>query len=163
MNIPHKTSHGLSPDTRSRIVELLNQRLADAIELRLQAKQAHWNVKGPHFFALHELFDKTAAELDAFTDDIAERAVQLGGIAAGTLQAVALQSTLPAWPPGAVSGARHIAVMTGALAEFGTRVRHAIDAATEAGDAGTADLFTGVSRGVDKLLWLVEAHAQSQH
>jgi len=158
----HQTQNDLREKTRRAMIELLNQHLADVLDLGLQAKQAHWNVKGPYFIALHELFDKVAEELEEFTDDIAERAVELGGVALGTVQIVAKYSRLTAYPVNATSGKAHIAAMSGALAKFGKSVRAAIETAAKAGDADTADLFTGVSRGVDKLLWMVEAHAQAK-
>lgn len=158
----YKTQNDLREQTRRAMVALLNQSLAAALDLALQAKQAHWNVKGPHFIALHELFDKAAGELQEFTDDIAERAVALGGIALGTIQTVSQQSHLPAYPLAIASGLEHVAAFSKALAAFGQTVRGAIETADQAGDADTADLFTGVSRSVDKLLWLVEAHRQAK-
>ena len=161
-NIPHQTRNDLREPTRRAMIKLLNQQLADVLDLGLQAKQAHWNVKGPHFIGLHELFDKVAEELEEFTDDIAERAVELGGVALGTLQVVTRQSRLAAYPLNISSGKEHVAALSGALAKFGASTRTAIDAASKAGDADTSDLFTEVSRGVDKLLWFVEAHAQAK-
>lgn len=158
----HKTQNNLGEKTRRKAIELLNQHLADVLDLGLQAKQAHWNVKGPHFIGLHELFDKVAEELEGFTDDIAERAVELGGVALGTMQIVAKHSRLDAYPLNIASGKEHVAALSGALAKFGASTRTAIDTASKAVDADTADLFTEVSRGVDKLLWMVEAHAQSK-
>jgi starvation-inducible DNA-binding protein len=158
----HPTKNDLSEKSRRTMVDLLNQHLADVLDLGLQAKQAHWNVKGPHFIALHELFDKVAEELEEFTDEIAERAVALGGVALGTVQVISKHSRLKAYPVNATSGKAHIAALSGALAKFGKAVRAAIDTATKASDADTADLFTGVSRGVDKLLWMVEAHAETK-
>jgi starvation-inducible DNA-binding protein len=144
------------------MIDLLNQQLADVLDLGLQAKQAHWNVKGPHFIGLHELFDRIAEALEKFADDIAERAVELGGVAHGTVQVVAKRSRLAAYPLNIASGKEHVAALSGALARFGASVRAAIDTAGRAGDADTADLFTEASRGVDKLLWLIEAHAQAK-
>jgi starvation-inducible DNA-binding protein len=158
----HSTKNDLAEKSRRAMVELLNQNLADVLDLGLQAKQAHWNVKGPNFSALHELFDQVAEELEEFTDEIAERAVALGGVALGTVQVIAKNSRLAAYPVNATSGKAHIALLSGALAKFGRAVRAAIDTAAKAGDADTADLFTGVSRGVDKLLWMVEAHVQAK-
>lgn len=158
----HKTRNDLREPTRGLMIDLLNQHLADVLDLGLQAKQAHWNVKGPHFIGLHELFDKVAEEVEEFTDDIAERAVELGGVAQGTVQVVAKRSKLGAYPLTITSGKEHVAALSGALAEFGASVRVAIDTAARAGDADTADLFTEVSRGMDKLLWFVEAHAQAK-
>ena len=144
------------------MIDLLNQQLADALDLGLQAKQAHWNVKGPHFIGLHELFDKVAEDLEESIDNIAERAVQLGGIALGTIQVVSKTSRLSAYPLDVLSGNEHVARLAASLTEFAATARAAIDTAGESGDADTADLFTEVSRGVDKLLWMVEAHSQSK-
>src|SRR5260221_1471295 len=148
----HETRNDLQAKTRHAMIELLNRQLADVIDLGLQAKQAHWNVKGPHFIGLHELFDKVAEELEEFTDSIAERAVEIGGVAQGTIQVVAKNSRLKAYPLDLASGKTHVAALSGALAKFGTTTRAAIDRAAKAGDADTADLFTEVSRGVAKLL-----------
>jgi starvation-inducible DNA-binding protein len=124
-------------------------------------KQAHWNVKGPNFIALHELFDEAEEEIGNLVDEIAERAVQLGGIALGTARVVAKQSRLAEYPLEIVSSREHVQALSLSLATFGKSVREAIDTATEFNDADTADLFTQVSRAIDKLLWKVEAHAQA--
>ncbi len=152
----------LNARTRQAMVDLLNQQLADVLDLGLQTKQAHWNVKGPHFIGLHELFDKVAEELEEFTDDIAERAVELGGVALGTVQVVVKESRLPAYRLDLVSGREHVNALARALAKFGATTRVAIETAAKAGDADTSDLFTGVSRGVDKLLWMVDAHTMAK-
>ena len=157
----HKTKNGLAETIRKTMIQLLNQQLADVLDLGWQARQAHWNVKGPHFIALHELFGKIAEELDGFADEIAERAVALGGVARGTLQVVAQESRLGAYPLNITSGRQHLVAVSDALAKFGANARAAIDAASEAGDADTADIFTEISRGVDKLLWFLEAHTQA--
>jgi starvation-inducible DNA-binding protein len=156
------TQNNMPAPTRSKMIDLLNQELADVLDLGLQAKQAHWNVKGPHFIGLHELFDKAAEELEEFTDDIAERTVELGGVALGTIQIISKKSQLSAYPLNLTAGEKHVAALSGALAKFGTTTRAAIDTASKAGDADTADLFTEVSRSVDKLLWFVEAHIQAK-
>lgn len=158
----HPTQNNLREKTRHAMIELLNQHLADVLDLDLQAKQAHWNVKGPNFIGLHELFDKVAEELEEFTDEIAERAVELGGVALGTIQIVAKHTQLAPYPLNIASGKKHVAALSSALAGFGASARAAIETAGKAGDADTADLFTEVSRGVDKLLWLVEAHGQAK-
>jgi starvation-inducible DNA-binding protein len=158
----HQTRNDLPEEVRRKAIDLLNQHLADALDLGLQAKQAHWNVKGPNFIALHELFDKVAEELEEFTDEIAERTVQLGGVARGTIQTVSKNSRLSAYPLDVASGRRHVTAMSDGLAQFGKSARVAIESASKLGDADTADLFTEVSRGVDKLLWFVEAHMQAK-
>lgn len=156
----YDTSNDLSPATRTSIVALLNGHLASAIDLQLQAKQAHWNVKGPHFVGLHGLFDRIALEAQGYADDIAERAVALGGVAQGTLQAVSDRSQLGVYPLRQAGWRDSVQVMRDALATFGRGARQAIDEAAALADADTADLFTVVSRGVDKALWMVEAHVQ---
>jgi starvation-inducible DNA-binding protein len=157
----HNTRIDLSAKARTRMTDLLNARLAEAIDLQLQAKQAHWNVKGPAFIALHELFDKLAAELDGYGDEMAERITALGGIAEGTLQAVAGRSQLAAYPLEISEGRAHLDALAAGYARFAKTVRKAIDTAGKAGDADTSDLFTGISRGADKGLWLLEAHLQA--
>jgi starvation-inducible DNA-binding protein len=156
----YETSNDLAPTTRRSAIEMLNEHLADAIDLHLQAKQAHWNIKGPNFVGLHELFDQVAAQAGEYSDVIAERAVALGGVARGTLQAVSGQSQLREYPLEVGDWRAHVQAMQDALATFGRGVRKAIDDATALNDADTADLFTEISRGVDKSLWMVEAHVQ---
>jgi len=155
-----KTKNDLSEAIRSKSAELLNARLADAIDLQTQTKQAHWNVKGPNFIALHELFDAVVDEMFEHADDLAERAAQLGGTAFGTARSTAKTSRLSEYPLDIGSGREHVLALSGALATFGGSARAGIDATTALGDADTADLFTEISRGIDKLLWKVEAHAQ---
>lgn len=156
-----KTKNDLPEAARKKMIDLLNARLADAVDLQSQAKQAHWNVKGPHFIALHELFDKVHGDVVEYVDDLAERAVQLGGVVEGTIRSAAKRSSLAEYPAGAIDGASHVEALSTALATFGKAVREGIDEATEVNDADTADLFTEVSRGVDKWLWFVEAHQQA--
>ena len=154
------TKNDLSAEQRTSLAQLLNERLADLIDLGLQAKQAHWNVKGPTFIALHELFDSVAEKIEEYVDDVAERVVALGGIAEGTIGIVGKRTKLAAYPPNITSGRDHVEALSTALATFGKAVRADIDRATELGDADTADLFTGISRDIDKKLWFVEAHLQ---
>lgn len=157
----HNTKIDIEKSKREQIVTILNQQLADASDLRSQAKQAHWNVKGMNFIALHELFDRVAADMEPHIDDIAERITTLGGTALGTVRVAAQNSSLTEYPLEITDGAAHVDALSTALADFGKKVRADIDATVELGDADTADLLTGVSRSVDKLLWFVEAHLQS--
>ena len=157
-----KTKNDLPEATRVRVAELLNARLADCIDLQTQTKHAHWNVKGSNFAALHELFDKINGAVEEYADNIAERAVQLGGIAEGTARMVAKRSSLPEYPASAVDGCSHVEALSAALAMFAKAARTAIEQANELGDLDTADLFTEVSRGIDKWLWFVEAHLQAE-
>ncbi len=151
----------ISKKQRAATAKILDARLADAIDLTLAGKQAHWNVKGPNFIALHELFDKIVGEAQGWVDDIAERAVALGGTAHGTVQAVAKATSLKAYPLGITSGRDHVEALAFAMASFGKLVRAAIEDAEKLRDADTADLFTGISRDVDKYLWFLEAHLES--
>jgi starvation-inducible DNA-binding protein len=153
-----KTRNDLPDNTRKAMIALLNARLVDTIDLRLAVKQAHWNVKGPNFIALHELFDQIQGRVDTFADDIAERSVALAGVVAGTSQAVAKATQLEAYPTNAVDEKAHLEALADRLSAYGKLAREAINAADEAGDKDTADLFTGVSRQIDKDLWFIEAH-----
>src|SRR5262245_46948056 len=134
-----KTKNDLSQANRVKLVELLNARLADCVDLQTQTKHAHWNVKGPNFIALHELFDKINAKVENYVDDLAERAVQLGGVAAGTARMVANRSSLPEYPANAVNGPSHVKALSSALAIFGKAVRKAINESNDLGDLDTAD------------------------
>ena len=133
----HPTKIDVPDNLRAAAIDLLNARLADGVDLSSQMKQAHWNVKGPGFIALHALFDTVHGAVQVHVDDMAERIAALGGTARGTAAVAASASTLPEYPL--------------EIAE-----------AAEIGDADTEDLFVSVSRDVDKNLWLVEAHAQAE-
>lgn len=154
------TKNDLSEATRAKMTSLLNAQLADGIHLMLQAKQAHWNVKGPYFRQLHELFDELHGQSVQWVDDLAERAVQLGGVAEGTLAVVGEKTRLAGYRLDLFEGRGHVDALSTSLADFGASTRKAIEAADSAGDADTADLFTEISRGVDKMLWFLEAHLQ---
>lgn len=160
-SVVYPAHNDLPEDARSSLIDLLDARLADAIDLQTQMKQAHWNVKGPNFISLHELFDKVNEDVEDYVDVIAERAVQLGGAVHGTARQVASRSTLSEYPM-ARDGRQHVEAVTAALANFGKMVRAAIDQSDELGDRDTADVFTEISRGVDKWLWFVEAHIQAE-
>jgi len=158
----YSTKNDIHEKSRVLLVDLLNVRLADAIDLQTQCKQAHWNVKGPDFIGLHEMFDKLNEDVEAYVDDIAERAVQLGGMAEGTARSVAKRTTLAEYGAKTGAGRDHVEALSSALASFGKSVRESIGKSDELGDADTTDLFTEVSRGVDKWLWFVEAHLQAE-
>ena len=156
----HPTKNDLPIEKRAALALLLNASLADLIDLGLQAKQSHWNVKGPTFIALHELFDSIAEVVGEFVDDVAERIVALGGIAEGTIGIVSKRTKLASYPVNITSGKDHVEALSTALATVGKSVRSDIDKATDLGDADSADLLTGISRSIDKNLWFVEAHLQ---
>ncbi len=148
----------LSEDIQARLVEILNRRLADAIDLQLQSRQAYWNVKGPNFLALRELFDKVTKEVEKYANRIAERIVQLGGNAEGTVRSVAGRSSLDGYRPASAIGQSD--ALSTFLTAFGRHTRYASAQATELHDADTAEIFTEIARGTDKWLWCVEAGQQ---
>ncbi len=158
----HRTKNDLSEKIRIQVAGLVQERLADAIDLVTHAKQAHWNVKGPNFIALHELFDKVYENAGEYADLLAERIMQLGGTATGTVREVAKQSQLPEYPLKIASGREHTEALSRSVAYFASVVRQGIDRADEIGDKDTADIFTEISRGADKDLWFVEAHLQAE-
>lgn len=157
----HATKNDLPAAVRTKVIALLNQQLANTFDLYSQTKQAHWNVKGPHFIALHELFDKLAGMVEEHVDVIAERAQALGGTAIGTVRAAGAASTLREYPIGTDNGFAHVDALIARYAAAAKSVRSAIDHADKAGDADTADLFTAVSRTLDQALWFLEAHVQA--
>jgi len=158
----YDTRNDLPANLRVEVTELLNARLADAIDLGAQSKYAHWNVKGPNFIALHELFDTVAESIEDQIDTIAERITALGGRAHGTIASVARRSTLKPYPEDIAEGVAHVDALSAALADYGAKVRAAIETADRLGDADTADLFTGVSRATDKHPWFLEAHLHAK-
>lgn len=150
----------LPEKAREKLVNHLNQILASTFDLYSQTKQAHWNVKGPAFFPLHELFDEIAGELIGFVDEIAERATALGGTARGTVRMAASESGLEEYPTDLVDGLDHVRALAERLGAYANAVRAGIDEAESLGDKDTADLYTGISRTADKRLWFLEAHLQ---
>ena len=154
----YRTKNTLDAAKRGKSIVLLGTALIHALDLERQAKQAHWNVKGPNFKALHMLFDEVARQGEDASDLLAERMVSLGGTPDGRAATVANRSTLREYPLDARSGEDHIEALSQGIATFGTIARDAIDHATDWGDADTADVFTQLSRDLDKTLWMVEAH-----
>ncbi|MDX1976632.1 MAG: DNA starvation/stationary phase protection protein Dps [Pseudanabaenaceae cyanobacterium bins.68] len=150
--------HDLPTDSRLTLVNLLNSTLSTTLDLKTQLKQAHWNVKGMEFNQLHLLFDEMATEVELFVDTLAERITSLGGVAYGTARVAALESLLPEYPLDAVNGEAHLSALADRYAILAKHLRVAIAQTTELDDADTADLYTGMSRDVDKRLWFLEAH-----
>lgn len=156
----YRTKNDLPWATRAQVADLLNQRLADCIDLQTQCKQAHWNMKGPNFIALHKLFDEINDAVEDYVDLLAERIAQLGGIAEGTARVVAERSALEPYPLVLERGEEHIEALSSALAAFGRTARIGIDEMDELEDAVSSDILTEIARGNDKWLWFVEAHLQ---
>lgn len=152
----------LNDNTKQSVIGMLNARLADTIDLALVIKQAHWNLKGPDFIAIHLMLDTLRDEVDEHVDTIAERVSQLGGTPQGTVQAVAAATRLAPYPADIHTIPDHLSALAERFAQVGNAVRRNIDEADEAGDQTTADLFTGVSRGLDKNLWFLESHLQEK-
>src|SRR5260370_30625850 len=159
--VRYETENDIPKAVRGELVEILNQRLADIIGLQTQLKQAHWNVKGPHFIGLHELFDKIAEDVESYVDMIAERVVQLGGIAEGTARVAASRSRLEEYPLEIADGSAHVEAVARAVSTFGREARMMIDEAQTLGDADTADMVTQISRPIDKCLWFLEAQSHA--
>jgi len=155
-----KTHNDLAAETREEMIKLLNQELADLSDLYSQTKQAHWNVKGEEFIALHKLFDEFAEDLAGYVDEIAERAVQLGGTAMGTNRMSAANTRLEEYPTEPMDSMGHVEALIERYAMAAASTRAAIDVAEEYDDMDTVDLFSEVSRGMDKWLWFLEAHVQ---
>ncbi len=154
----HKTRNDLNSNTKTTVAALLNARLADAIDLALMTKQAHWNLRGRQFISVHEMLDGFRTEIDGHVDILAERIVQLGGVALGTTQAVLEGSKLKAYPADLISVDDHVAALAERYGDLANAIRAAIDTSAEAGDADSADIFTAFSRSLDKALWFLEAH-----
>jgi len=156
----HQTKNDIPEAQRAALCEVLNARLADALDLYAQTKEAHWNVKGQNFIFLHELFDQIATRVLTQIDDMAERITSLGGYAEGTVQVVAKRSTLKSYPLHIAAGIDHVKYLSSAFAVYASNVRKAVALAEAQKDANTTDLFTGISRQADKDLWFLEAHLQ---
>lgn len=154
------TKIDIAPADRDRLIELLNQQMADNADLYSQAKQAHWNVKGIHFLQLHELFDEVAETIQGFTDDLAERVTALGGYATGTVRMAAANSNLPEYPVDAVEGDEHLEAVRDRWAAYAESTRDASRKAADHNDPTTEDLFIEISRAVDKSLYFIESHLQ---
>ena len=151
---------GLTDNARKTAISELNARLADGLALSLAIKQAHWNVKGPKFIAVHELFDTVYANNQEHVDTMAERVQVLDGVAIGTAETVGKDSTLKPYPTDLTKAQDHIKAICERMREHGANLRAAIDTTDEAGDANTADLFTAASRTADKDLWFMESHLE---
>lgn len=156
----HKTLNNLPSNTKTAVIDLLNKNLSALIDLALITKQAHWNVKGIQFIAVHEMLDGFRDQIDEHADTVAERAVQLGGTALGTTQDVSKATILSPYPTDIYAVKDHLKALAAHYAEVANLLRKSIDEADDAGDADAADIFTAASRDLDKALWFIEAHLQ---
>jgi starvation-inducible DNA-binding protein len=146
------------PEIRQYVIQLLNQTLACTVDLRSHAKQAGWNVRGKDFTPLQALFAALAAELDAYANIVAERIAALGGLAIGTARTAAAQSRLPEYPSTIVDGYTHVLALAERVADYARALREDITRAGDVEDAGSAAVYTEISRSVDKRLWSLDAH-----
>jgi starvation-inducible DNA-binding protein len=158
----YSTRIDMPVEARSQVIAILNQTLASTLDLKTQVKQAHWNVKGMDFYQLHELFDEMASELEEYIDMVAERVTALGGLALGTVRIAATQSDLPEYLFDILDGKDHVIALADRYAAYAKSLRENIDKTDDLGDADTADLYTEISRAIDKRLWFLEAHLQTQ-
>ena len=150
----------ISLDKRTKCNAMVNQRLAEVVDLHMQVKQACWNVKRTPSTSLHELFEEIAWEVACITDMVAERIVQLGGMARGTVRTAAVHSRLVEYP--SMAGNRdHVEAVARVLSDFGRQARKAVEEALALEDSDTADLFTEIHHGIDKWLWIVQGHAKA--
>lgn len=157
----YKTVNHLPEDLRVKVIDMLQPTLADSLDIKTQIKQAHWNVKGPSFIGLHYLFDEIAEAAEEWVDNVAERIVQLGGIAEGTLRSTAARTTLPEYPLTIANGKDHVEALSSALAAYNHACRVKARAVEDAGDQGTADILDDISDSLAKWQWFVEAHLQA--
>jgi starvation-inducible DNA-binding protein len=158
----HFTRIDLPANVRSKIIDILNQTLANTLDLKTQVKQAHWNVKGMDFYQLHQLFDEMSSELEEFIDLVAERVTALGGTALGTARLAAQTSEIPEYPIDIFDGKSHVIALADRYAPYAKLLRDGIAETDDLGDADTADLYTEISRAIDKRLWFLEAHLQAE-
>lgn len=161
MNKLHPTQNSLGSETRVQVAKILNQSLADLMDLYSQTKQAHWNVRGRLFYQLHKLFDELAEIVEEHLDEIAERITALGAQALGTVRLAAANSRLTEFPIEESQDDVYLAALSGRYALCANGTRKAIDETDSLGDADTADLLTAVSRDLDKALWMLEAHTET--
>ncbi|HMO01520.1 MAG TPA: DNA starvation/stationary phase protection protein Dps [Oligoflexia bacterium] len=153
-----KTKIDISKNNALMIAKILNQTLADLSDLFTQLKQAHWNLQGANFIALHKFFDELAEEVEKAVDIVAERAVTLGYPAEGTARMAAASSRLPEFKSGFISDKNSIKLLIDRYALIAKNVRAAIEESESYGDLITADLFIDLGAMLDKSLWFLESH-----
>ena len=153
----YKTPSHLPEQSRAALIATLNDRLADGLDLHSQVKVAHWNVRGPQFPALHPLFEQFATQLAVHNDSIAERAVTLGGLAAGSIRNVAKNSRLSDYPADVTRDLDHVKLLAERIDAYLIGVRESRGIAEKLGDTDTVDLLTGVVTEFEKNAWFLRA------
>jgi starvation-inducible DNA-binding protein len=157
----HGSTHLSRPKLNREVVDLLNQSLADSLDLAYQTKQAHWNVKGANFYSLHLLFDVLYDQLVVIVDDFAERAVTLGGQAHGTIRAAGMASNLPEYPLELKDGHLHVDALVDRYGHYTERLRKTLHELEHLGDLDTAEIYTSSSRAMEKALWMLSSHQEN--
>lgn len=157
-----KSKNSSSSKPKNKLIDVLNSVLAEAIDLQMQCRQAHWNVRGKNFIALHEFFGRLYTELSVDIDEIAERTAGLGGTAYGSKEEVSGVSGLPKYPVDISSGSDHIQNLAKSFAAHSKSLKKAIEEADDADDDVTEDLLTTICGNMEKRLWLIESHIEGK-
>jgi starvation-inducible DNA-binding protein len=139
-------------------VDTLNFHVALASDLRSQVKQAHWNVVGPNFIALHKLFDEQATLLLAQVDIFAERVRALRGVARGTVRQAAAESPLEDIEADELPEAEAVQAILDRFERYSLSLTAAIEAADELKDLSTQDIFIEAQRDVDLHAYFLRSH-----
>ncbi|MBA3457143.1 MAG: DNA starvation/stationary phase protection protein Dps [Deltaproteobacteria bacterium] len=153
----YKTPSQLPEAARARVATTLNERLADGLDLHSQIKVAHWNIRGPQFPSLHPLFEEFATQLALRNDEIAERAVTLGGHATGTARQVAKSSRIPEYPAETSRDLDHVQALADRIDVYLEGVRISRGIAEQHGDIGTSDLLNALLTEFEKNAWFLRA------
>lgn len=157
----YKSPSQLPEEARVTISDVLNARLSDGLDLHSQIKVAHWNIKGPNFAALHPLFETFAVALANYNDEIAERAVTLGGRAYGTVRHAAKTSKLSEYPQETTRDLEHVKLLADRFEKYLEGARDSRTTAEKLGDADTVDLFTRLVQEFEKHAWFLRASLES--
>jgi starvation-inducible DNA-binding protein len=161
VNRMYKTRVALPEDVKAKVVEVMQERLAEALDMYSQAKFAHWNVKGENFYQLHLVFDSVAETIFPQIDQIAERLTQLGGVANGTVRQAAMVSRIPEYNVDLVAGMDHVCALADALGHYCKELREASDKIDEIGDEPTSDFFKQLVVEAEEQLYFLESHLEA--